>query len=103
MLTLFNLLSPKAPRFEMRQQLPQQQQRECPLPLSGAATGPTGQKQQQQPQRLHLRWQRVWLGLLFESLAVPICMAISFWSPSVEWGGVRYRKARGRVEHIERS
>ena len=77
----------------------QQQKRESPLPSSGVAVA--GQKQHQQ--RLHLRWQCVWLGLLFESLAVPICMAISFWSPSVEWGGVRYRKARGRVEHIERS
>ena len=55
--SLFNLLPPKAPRFEMRQQQPQQQQRECPLPLPGAATGHTGLKQQQQ-QRLHLRWQR---------------------------------------------
>lgn len=49
-----------------------------------------------------LSWPRVWAGLLAESVALPVCAAITVLSHEIEWAGIRYRKRRGRVEVVSR-
>ncbi|KAG2488516.1 hypothetical protein HYH03_013019 [Edaphochlamys debaryana] len=47
-------------------------------------------------------WARLWAGLLGSNAALPLVMAATYLSPTVEWAGVTYRKHRGRVTPIAR-
>lgn len=45
-------------------------------------------------------WFKIWLGLLIESVLVPFLALTALTSPFVTWGGIKYRKARGKVSRI---
>ncbi|GAX79525.1 hypothetical protein CEUSTIGMA_g6966.t1 [Chlamydomonas eustigma] len=46
-------------------------------------------------------WVKLWVGFFTESVLLPPCLLYSFMHPYVEWGGIRYRKLRGKVKRLE--
>ncbi|GLC37638.1 hypothetical protein PLESTB_001665300 [Pleodorina starrii] len=48
------------------------------------------------------RWGRLWVALLASNAVLPLVMAYTYLSPTVEWGGVTYRKHRGEVTPVHR-
>jgi hypothetical protein len=48
----------------------------------------------------HISWAMVWLGVLVEQALIPAALLAMWLNPEIEWGGIRYRKRRGRVRVV---
>jgi hypothetical protein len=52
------------------------------------------------PAVVHISWAKVWLGVLVEQALIPAALLTMWLTSEIEWGGIRYRKWRGRVRVI---
>lgn len=50
----------------------------------------------------HISWVLVWSAVLVEQALTPAALFMTWFSPEIEWSGVRYRKANGRVRVVAR-
>ncbi|GLI66855.1 hypothetical protein VaNZ11_010841 [Volvox africanus] len=46
------------------------------------------------------RWGRLWAAMMLSNVVLPVVMAYTYFTPTVVWGGVVYRKRRGKVAPI---
>lgn len=46
-------------------------------------------------------WPRLWAAFLLSNALLPLCMAYTFATASVEWAGIRYTRRRGRVVRVQ--
>jgi hypothetical protein len=96
-LGLLHELSPAAAAYAdadanvgiQQQQQQQQQQRGC-----------AGPDRQQLLHQARVSYTLLWAGWVLENSLVPACMAYTIASNWITWGGIRYRKAGGKVVEV---